>query len=417
MGVMRYLLSFFLFVLAFVCVAGGGFQQALAQDVLSVRVGQHPDKFRLVIDLSQATDFRAFTLGQPDRIVVDLPQFGWKAAGRVDLPTVSGMKSVRHGVLNSGVSRIVFDMAMPVQIKSAFLLPAGNGKANRLVVDFVRNAANLPQKEVFGTLETGAVPWGGDLAVNAQDSQSAMGSPVPPQRAAPAKKPIVVIDAGHGGQDPGATSGSYHEKNITMALARALKQDLEATGRFEVHLTRGSDHYIKLYDRVKIARGHNADLFISLHADSIGKSDVRGASVYTLSEKASDAQTAKLAARENKADLIAGIDLSHEDADVAGILLDLVQRDTMNQSNYFAEKIVKHFASSGIKTLENPHRSAGFAVLKSPDTPSVLVEAGFISNRQDAQLLSTQAYQNKVAHSISEAVQSYFERVGGLGGS
>ena len=170
-------------------------------------------------------------------------------------------------------------------------------------------------------------------------------------------------------------------------------------------------NFIKLRDRVIFARRHEADLFISIHADSIRNPKIRGASIYTLSEKASDAQTARLAARENKADLIAGVDLQHEDADVANILIDLVKRDTMNQSKFFAESLVKTFQSSGIRTLENPHRYAGFAVLKAPEIPSVLIEAGFLSNRKDARLLDQKEYRSKIAKTIASGVDHYIARV------
>lgn len=234
-------------------------------------------------------------------------------------------------------------------------------------------------------------------------------APVPP---AITKKPLIVIDAGHGGVDPGAIgSNGVFEKHITLAAARELQRALNATGRYRAELTRGGDKYLKLYQRVSIARKKKADLFISLHADTIGKSNVTGASIYTLSEKSSDAQTEKLAARENKADLIAGVDLSTEDEEVANILVDLTMRDTMNQSKFFANTIVSEMAGNGLKTLERPHRYAGFAVLKAPDIPSVLIELGFLSNRREAERLSTPAYRHQIIRALIKGIDGYFEKV------
>lgn len=380
-----------------------------ALEVRNLRIGTHPDKTRIVLELDSIDDFRAFTLADPYRIVLDMPRLNWNIA--TPSATKAGITNIRHGKLAGNLSRIVFDMNKPVKLTSVFALPAAESRPNRLVLDYTNTtAAAFPQtkEKIFGTLETTA-----DRAEIPAGSLTSRAPPPPPVRskAKPIRKKIIVIDPGHGGQDPGAVSGRTYEKNITFALSKLLKKELEKSGNYEVHLTRYSDKFIKLFERVRIAQRHNADLFISVHADSINKSSVRGASIYTLSEKASDAQTARLAARENKADMIPGMDLSHEDAQVASILIDLVQRDTMNQSNYFAEKMVKEFKSSGIRMLENPHRSAGFAVLKAPDIPSVLIEAGFISNRQDAKLLNSQSHREKIARTISGGITRYLNYI------
>jgi len=374
--------------------------QARALDIQNIRIGTHPNKTRIVIDVSDIQDFRAFTLGDPNRIVVDLPTFTWQATAS-NITKSSGISAIRSGQLDEQISRIVFDTDKPAQLLSVFALPASQTKPNRIVLDFTSRANadfQASQGKVFGTLE----------ADTASQSQPAIATPTPPTKK-PVRKKIIVLDAGHGGQDPGAVRGKTYEKNITLDLAKRTKTALEKNGNYTVILTRSTDRFIKLYERVKIAKRHNADLFVSIHADAIaGKPHIRGASIYTLSEKASDAQTARLAARENKADLIAGVDLKHEDADVASILIDLVQRDTMNQSNFFAEKLVKTFKNSGIKMLENPHRSAGFAVLKAPDIPSILIEAGFISNKQDEKLLKTSSHKQKIANTLANGIDSYF---------
>jgi N-acetylmuramoyl-L-alanine amidase len=227
-----------------------------------------------------------------------------------------------------------------------------------------------------------------------------------------AKKPddvrVVVIDPGHGGVDPGALSISgVYEKNITLGVAQAVKTELEKRGRYRVVLTRDRDIFIPLRDRVKIARQAGADLFISLHADSVGNPGIRGLSVYTLSEHASDSEAAALAEKENKVDLIAGLDLSHESPEVTNILIDLTQRETMNRSASFAQGMVGEL-SEVTTLLSNSHRFAGFAVLKAPDVPSVLIELGYLSNKEEEPLLRQAAYRAKLAAALSRSVERYF---------
>jgi N-acetylmuramoyl-L-alanine amidase len=218
---------------------------------------------------------------------------------------------------------------------------------------------------------------------------------------------MIVIDAGHGGVDPGALGNGVMEKNITLAVALALKKELLASGRYRVALTRDSDIYIPLRDRFKIARDNGADLFISLHADSHNDPFMRGASVYTLSETASDAEAADLANQENKSDIIAGVDLSKQSGMVTDILIDLAQRDTINQSNTFAVSLVSELKSDTLM-LEHSHRSAGFAVLKAPDVPSVLIEMGYVSSQKDEALLSDKQHQSRLARAIRRAIDDFF---------
>ncbi|MBR9970708.1 N-acetylmuramoyl-L-alanine amidase [Magnetospirillum sp. J10] len=221
-------------------------------------------------------------------------------------------------------------------------------------------------------------------------------------------KVVVVIDPGHGGVDPGAlgVSGIY-EKHITLAMAREVKSQLERSGRYKVHLTRDRDIFIRLRERVAIARQYGADLFISLHADSVSNPQLAGLSVYTLSQTASDGEAQSLADKENKADLLAGIDLSHESADVANILIDLAQRETMNRSAGFAGGVVDELGRE-TTLLGNTHRFAGFAVLKAPDVPSILVELGYLSNPSEERQLRQPDYRAKLAKGISRAIDRYF---------
>lgn len=361
----------------------------------------------MVLDLDSPADFRAFVLSDPYRMVIDLPSFTWKA-GQVQSPESAGVQATRYGNLQPGISRIVFDLNRPVSIHKAFMLPAEQGNSDRLVVDF----SNVPPslfEQVKNTVHGSLDP---DKPQVQTASLNTMAPPPAPKPQTGEQKPLVIIDPGHGGIDPGATGPhGLYEKKVVLALAKELKKQLEDSGKYRVKLTREGNSFIKLSNRVKYARDHDGSLFISIHADSMDNKEVNGASVYTLSEKASDEQTAKLAARENKADLIAGIDLSVEDEDVVSILMDLTMRDTMNQSKFFANSLVESFNQNEVKTLPRTHRSAGFAVLKAPDIPSVLVEAGFMSNEKEANLLNTDAHRQKIAGALKKGIDQYFEQV------
>jgi N-acetylmuramoyl-L-alanine amidase len=223
--------------------------------------------------------------------------------------------------------------------------------------------------------------------------------------------PLVVIDAGHGGHDPGATSpySGKREKDLTLELARAIRDDLVAGGRVRVALTRSDDRYLVLEERYGIARRLKADLFLSIHADAAENEQASGASVYTLSEVASDREAARLAARENKANIINGVDLGAHSSDVSSILLDLTQRETMNAASDFA-RLLQREASDEMTFRTTAHRFASFVVLKAPDMPSVLFETGFISNRRDSEFLTSKAGQRKVARGVRDAVQIHFAR-------
>jgi N-acetylmuramoyl-L-alanine amidase len=409
-----------------------------------MRFGEHPDKIRMVLELSRPASFRTFALDNPYRVVIDLPSFAWSVPA-IEKPRASVIREIRHGPLNEGISRIVVDLSAPAVMRSAFIIPAAAGRKERLVIDFALTTPqdfNKNKALTLGDLKTGrektaetSAPRNAPAPANVAQVEhppvdtiprpgvkpvipaSARGA-IPQQEREKAKppafgkKPLIVLDPGHGGQDPGAIGANKaREKDVVLRAAEELKRQLEETGRFTVSMTRSSDKFIPLHKRVEFARKAGADLFISLHADSIDKPDVRGASIYTISDKASDAQTAKLAARENQVDLIAGVDLSHEDKDVANILIDLAMRDTMNQSKFLANTLVKTMKSRSIKLLPDPHRYAGFAVLKAPDIPSVLIEMGFMSNNREAEQLTTPEYRRKVTGSIVDGINLYFAKV------
>lgn len=362
--------------------------------VHDVRVGQHSLSTRLVIELSEALDYRLFTLESPYRVVVDLPQLRWPEA--LDEAPVRGLvSSLRVGLYKPGTSRIVFDLRQPVHVQQSFLLPPADGRGFRLVVDLEPVAVASFRPENFGTFQPASIVY----PSNPVTSRAGRGD----------GRIVIAVDAGHGGVDPGAigSSGTY-EKIITLAAARQLKETLEQTGRYRVVLTRSGDSFVRLRERVAIARRAGAELFISLHADSIADPSVRGLSVYTLSEVASDKEAAALATKENKADLIAGVDLSSEEPDVVNILIDLAQRETMNLSARFASMLVDDLRKQ-VTLLRKTHRFAGFAVLKAPDIPSVLVELGYLSNAVEEKKLLMPSYRANLVQAVRHAVDRYFE--------
>jgi N-acetylmuramoyl-L-alanine amidase len=423
-----------LFSLVFMAVLLVRPSPAHAFSVDNVRLGSHEGRVRMVVELSAVSDFRVFVLSDPYRIVVDLPEYQWNA-GDLKPDNRAGIRAIRQGRLEPGINRIVFDMNAPSAVDNAFILQRGQGRPDRLVVDFGPIPASsfaAAKGRIFGGLTAGAPkplasreiivlppPSESVASINPAAGNSLVIPPrkpaVPEQSGTPvlksARKPLIVLDPGHGGNDPGAVGSGTREKNVVLALAKELKKQLEDSGQYRVMLTRENDTYIRLSSRVAFARKHGADLFVSIHADSIKDSHVRGASVYTLSEKASDAQTEMLADRENRSDIIAGVDLSVEDEEVASILVDLAMRDTMNQSKFFANLLVDTMENGDLRVLENPHRYAGFAVLKAPDIPSILVEAGFMSNPKEAGMLGTPDHRRKVAGAIKSGITAYFEHV------
>ena len=366
--------------------------------VTAVRIGDHGAMTRFVIEADEKLEFRIFTLASPYRVVIDLPEVAWRllpGAGGTGRGLIEGF---RFGLFAPGKSRVVLDMRAPVGIKRSFMLDPADGHGYRVVLDLTKVSRKTYMEQVK------VVKRSRDVAALAMRA---------PKGARPEKrragKRVIVIDPGHGGVDPGTTGyRGTREKNITLAVARAVKARLEAKGRYHVVLTRERDIFLRLRSRVETARSAAADLFVSLHADALKNRKVRGAAVYTLSEVSSDKEAAELAAKENKADVIAGVDLTHENPVVANILIDLAQRETMNYSARFATLLVTQLRRTG-KTLRNAHRFAGFAVLKAPDIPSVLIEMGYLSNPKEERLLRQPAYQRKLADAIARAMDGYFE--------
>ncbi|WP_238318360.1 N-acetylmuramoyl-L-alanine amidase [Thalassospira australica] len=373
--------------------------------VLGARLGVYPDYTRFVIDLDRDVEFTYFLLPDPYRIIIDMPEIDWNAPPSKVTSGGGLISGLRYGLFKPGTFRVVLDVAQPSLVSKIFSLPPGGGAPNRLVVDLKptgREAfltASRESMEAYSARsrnDTSATEQSVDVAV-----QSGRGGD---------EKPLIAIDAGHGGVDPGAIGvGNVYEKDLTLAAARQLAETLTASGRYRVLLTRDKDVFLKLRQRVEIARKNNADLFISLHADSIANPKHRGASVYTLSENASDKEAAALASKENKADVIAGVDLSSENTLVQSILIDLAQRETMNLSATLAANMVTQLSQS-IELQRRTHRFAGFAVLKAPDIPSALFEMGYLSNATDAKLLQSPAHRKKIAEAVMRAIDIYFEK-------
>jgi N-acetylmuramoyl-L-alanine amidase len=388
---------------AVISVVGPGPARAKpAAVVTDARVGVHGAVTRIVVDLSDQVSFDVFTLDDPYRVVIDMPEIKWELPASA-LPSRKGVFGrLRHGLFKPGTSRLVLDCNGPVAVNEAFVMKPLDDKGYRLVVDLVATGYNDFLSSIRGFKREPAAS-----RPTTSPSPSLTFAPPPPRpRSSPVQR-VIVIDPGHGGDDPGAigVSGTY-EKNITLAAARDVRNELQRLGGYRVVLTRERDKFIRLRDRVAFGRDADADLFVSLHADTMPNRQVRGASVYTLSETASDAEAAALAVQENKADLIAGVDLTYETSEVANILIDLAQRETMNRSAQFAALLVDELRRE-TRLLRNTHRFAGFAVLKAPDVPSVLVELGFLSNRRDEKMLQTKAYRQKLAAAIARGIDRY----------
>ena len=361
--------------------------------VTGVRMGLDSDHTRLVLDLSAPVAAEPSILAGPDRLVIDLPSVDWKLPSTAATGGIGLIKGYRYAVFDAKTSRLVFDLAAPAHIVRSFDLPPNAGYQSRFVIDIARGAE-------------GAAP----SAQNPPDTTGALAatSRIP----APHEKPkqlslTVMIDPGHGGADPGTVGvGTQTEKELVLDVGLKLRDILRKKG-YRVLMTRDSDVYPSLNERVSMARDAKADLFISLHADSNSDTALRGASVYTLSDKASDAATEELARKENRSDAIAGLDISGESEDVSWIIIELTMRETMNQSTRFARALTAELADSS-PMLKNPHRFAGFVVLKAADVASVLVELGQLANTQDEKRLEDDTAQSRLADAMGRAVDHYF---------
>jgi len=359
---------------------------------------------RFILDLDKPIQFRAFALADPYRVVVDIPQVSFKLAAGTGAAGRGLVKAFRYGLVMPGGSRIVFDLTGPAKIANSTMLEAANGQPPRLVLEleevdrtaFVQSLAPENRPELRPAI----------AEANAAVVPSAAKPAQPPDA-----RPLIVIDPGHGGIDNGTQAGGEMEKNLVLGFGLALRDRIEKSGKYRVVMTRDDDTFIPLNDRVKVARNQSAALFVSIHADALPRreGDAQGATIYTLSDKASDAEAERLAEAENKSDAIGGVNLTDEPTEVADILIDLAQRETRTFSNRFARLLMGEMKTT-VRMHKHPLKSAGFRVLKAPDVPSVLVELGYVSNKGDRDHLVSESWRNRAIGAISQAIDAFLAK-------
>jgi N-acetylmuramoyl-L-alanine amidase len=393
-------LAFFGALIAGIALAAGASAPACADSfpvAIDARLGGDDAQTRLVVDLSRKIDLHVFTLADPYRVVVDIPQVTFRLAPKAGETGRGLIKAFRFGLVMPGGSRIVIDLVKPARVDKAFVVDPADGAPARLVLDLVAS-----DRESF-------------LRRIAVDQRFAHAQAQPPasreqQSSSGDARPLVVLDPGHGGIDTGTKGPSGQmEKDIVLDFSKRLRERIETAGKYRVLLTRSDDTFVPLAERVHFAREAGAALFISIHADWLPRreGDAQGATVYTLSETATDPAAARLAEQENRADVIAGVDLKEQPDDVAGILIDLAQRETKTYSVQFANKLVGIMKRTA-RLHKEPIKSAGFRVLRAPDVPSVLVELGYVSNKEDLQSLLSDSWRDHTADAMASAIDGFF---------
>ncbi|HET6838673.1 MAG TPA: N-acetylmuramoyl-L-alanine amidase [Bradyrhizobium sp.] len=378
----------------------------------AVRLAGDAKQTRFVLDLDRTIAFRVFALADPYRLVVDMPQVSFQLAPGVGTAGRGLIKAFRYGLVMPGGSRIVLDLAGPTKVVNSYVLDAANGQPSRLVLElqevdpasFVQSLAVESRPELRPAIADAA---GTPVVAEAAPKPVAALKPA----AAPDSRPVIVIDPGHGGVDNGTMAGGESEKSLVLGFALALRDRVEKNGKYRVVMTRTDDTFIPLADRVRIAHSQSAALFVSIHADALprGEGDAQGATIYTLSDRASDAEAERLAEAENKADAIGGVNLTEEPTDVADILIDLAQRETRTFSNRFARLLMGEMKNT-VRMHKHPLKSAGFRVLKAPDVPSVLVELGYVSNKGDLEHLVSESWRSRTVGSMAQAIDAFFAK-------
>lgn len=372
----------------------------------SARLGGDLNRTRFVADLSKPVDFNVFTLPNPYRVIIDLPTVKFHLPDGVGRNGKGLVTAFRYGLFAKGKSRIVIDVKSPVLVEKAFVVRANGEHPDRLVIDIVATSrAEFEKSQKQRRRRVASV------------GKQAMLLPVAPSLLSTGRpkgaKPVIVIDPGHGGIDSGAIGiTKLKEKDIILAFSKALRKRLQKTGRYKVLMTREIDVYVPLRDRVRFARQNQCELFISVHADSApGRSGRRatGGTVYTLSERGSDREARLLAKKENRSDIIAGVELPGKRDVVTDILIDLAQRETNNLSTAFATTLISSMRGATVMK-PNAHKSAAFVVLKAPDVPSVLIELGYLTNRSDEKRLNSPAVRDRIAGAVTRAVNNYFSK-------
>lgn len=378
-----------------------GARTALPAVVAAAHLSVDGPRTRLTFDLTRPVEMRAFALADPYRVIIDLDEVHFHIAP----PTGDRrglVKTFRFGLFAPGKSRIVVELTGPAAIERALTIEGQDGRPPRLHLDLVRTDADGFRRALTDRAVSNIARRG---------DRETLGPRLSPRVEEESGPPVVVIDPGHGGIDPGAIAPSTgdEEKMIVLDFAKVLRDKLAAGGRYRVVMTRDRDIFVPLGERVRLARDARAQLFISIHADSIGgaNENARGVTVYTLSDRASDADSERLAERENKADAIAGLDLSDEPSEVADILIDLTRRETRIYSANFARTLAGEMRQV-TRMHRLPLRSAGFQVLRAHDIPSVLVELGFVTSRRDVEMLTSAIWRDRTADSVARAVDQFF---------
>jgi N-acetylmuramoyl-L-alanine amidase len=360
---------------------------------------------RFILDLDRTIQFRAFPLADPYRVVVDIPQINFQLAAGTGSAGRGLVKAFRYGLVMPGGSRIVFDLTGPAKIANSYVLEAANGQPPRLVLEF----EEVDRTAFVQSLTPENRPELRPAIADANAAVASVEAAKPAQ--APDSRPLIVLDPGHGGIDNGTQAAGEMEKNLVLGFGLALRDRIEKSGKYRVVMTRTDDTFIPLNDRVKVARNGSAALFVSIHADALPRreGDAQGATIYTLSDKASDAEAERLAETENKSDAIGGVNLTDEPTEVADILIDLAQRETKTFSNRFARLLMGEMKTTA-RMHKHPLKSAGFRVLKAPDVPSVLVELGYVSNKGDLEHLVSENWRTKTVGSMAQAIDAFFAK-------
>jgi len=390
--------SFALLLALWLCVMASG--HALAAVATDITLATKADGTEVTVHLSEPVKFRVITLPDPYRVVIDLSDVDFEVPDTADRAAGGVVNAFRYGKFAEGKARIVIDTAGPARVIKAIPSETGEGAVLR-----VRLAPTT--EHAFGKVYRKRKRR---EVINRQDAAAweAVAEPVTP---AEDGKHVIVIDPGHGGVDSGAiVPGRTREKDIVLSFSKTLRRALMQSGKYRVHMTRSTDVFVPLARRVEIARRHGAHLFISVHADSVGDkkfTKVSGTTIYTLSEGGSDSAAQEFAERENKSDMLAGVELPETSDELANILIDLAQRETNARSVRFARTALRHIRTA-TRLSRGPHRSAGFVVLKAPDIPSVLIELGYLSNPDDEKRLKSPKWRASVARSIARSVGRYF---------